>query len=195
MAHHPVDVHVGTRIRQRRALLGMSQSALAHAVDLTFQQIQKYEVDANRTSANRLFEFANVLDVPPDFFFEGASTAGAVSRKRGRLPKQVDRDFFAERETLELVRAFYKIRNNGVRKQVLELIEALADRSRAFGGSGNSPRRLASQQGMLQPFDRVSLKWVIASSPYRVKQQAADPDGERLITCNPTIGGGFVIKE
>ena len=71
---HPVDLHVGTRLRLRRKLLGMSLSTLADAVGLTFQQIQKYENGSNRVSASKLFEFAGALDVPVGFFFEGAPT-------------------------------------------------------------------------------------------------------------------------
>ncbi len=72
---HPVDVHVGARIRQRRFLLGMTQQALASRLGVTFQQVQKYEVGANRVSASRLWEIARLLDVPIGFFFEGFSAA------------------------------------------------------------------------------------------------------------------------
>ena len=68
---HPVDVHVGSKIRQRRTMLGVSQEKLAESLDLTFQQIQKYEIGSNRVAASRLFELAQILDVPPSFFFDG----------------------------------------------------------------------------------------------------------------------------
>ena len=127
---HPVDTHVGSRLRQRRALLGMSQTDLGNAVGLTFQQVQKYERGFNRISSSRLFEFAKVLDVPVEHFFDGMapSTSGA-KRKPGR-PKAADKtaepDLNTKRETLELVRAYYKIRSKDLRSKTRELIEALA---------------------------------------------------------------------
>ncbi len=124
MASHPVDVLVGNRIRQRRALLGMSQTSLAKAVGLTFQQIQKYERGANRASASKLYEFATVLDVPVSFFFESAVEA-EVSRKPGRCKEKIGEDISTKRETLELVRAFYKIRKTNVRREILNLITAV----------------------------------------------------------------------
>lgn len=124
MASHPTDVLVGNRIRQRRALLGMSQTALGKAVGLTFQQIQKYERGANRASASKLYEFATVLDVPVSFFFESAVEAEA-SRKAGRRKEKIDEDISTKRETLELVRAFYKIRKANVRQEILSLIKAV----------------------------------------------------------------------
>ena len=124
------DTHVGSRLRQRRALLGMSQTDLGNAVGLTFQQVQKYERGFNRISSSRLFEFAKVLDVPVEHFFDGMapSTSGA-KRKPGR-PKAADKagepDLNTKRETLELVRAYYKIRSKDLRSKTRELIEALA---------------------------------------------------------------------
>lgn len=133
MAFHPIDQHVGLRLRQRRALLGMSQTALGVAVGLTFQQVQKYERGANRISASRLVEFARVLDVPPDYFFEGLP-AGADSDQPGRKRGDANRtdvasgpnlDPMIKRETLELVRAYYKIRAPSVRKRIFETVKAL----------------------------------------------------------------------
>ena len=83
----PVDVHVGMRMRQRRALLGMSQTALANAVGLTFQQIQKYERGTNRMGASRLYEFAKVLDVPVPFFFEEMTPAIAGEKRKPGRPR------------------------------------------------------------------------------------------------------------
>jgi len=126
---HPVDTHVGSRLRQRRALLGMSQTDLAKAVGLTFQQVQKYERGFNRISSSRLFEFSNVLDVPVTHFFDGMdASVGSTKRKPGRpkaAVKQSD-DLNTKRETLELVRAYYKIRDKGLRTKTLDLIQALA---------------------------------------------------------------------
>lgn len=125
MANHPTDIHVGLRVRQRRALLGMSQTALANAVGLTFQQIQKYERGTNRASAGRLFEFSLVLDVPVSYFFEGLDGA----KRRGRPSKgdaeQADQ-VSTKRETLELVRAYYKIRRSDLRDHIRRMIEEVA---------------------------------------------------------------------
>ena len=112
---HPVDVHVGRRIRARRLLLGMNQQTLATALGLTFQQVQKYELGANRVSASRLSAIADVLGVPVSFFF--AETAP-------------DRDTRMERpETIKLVRHYYTIPDARVRKQLLQIVKAVAESS------------------------------------------------------------------
>ena len=120
---HPVDVHVGARMRQRRTLLGMSQEKLGTAVGLTFQQIQKYERGSNRIGSSRLFEFAKVLDVPVSYFFDempSNALSGRPMSGRGRkgfgeagTPFEQEKDPLIKRETLELVRAYYKIREAG----------------------------------------------------------------------------------
>lgn len=127
MSHHPTDVHVGQRIRQRRALLGMNQTSLGKAVGLTFQQIQKYENGTNRTGASRLFEFSRVLDVPVSYFFEGLGPSQAKPKGRpSKKPQAADDEINTKRETLELVRAYYKIRKADVRGHIRHMIEALA---------------------------------------------------------------------
>src|SRR5258708_33966085 len=123
---HPVDVHVGARMRQRRTLLGMSQEKLGTAVGLTFQQIQKYECGSNRIGSSRLFEFAKVLGVPGAYFFDempSNALAGRPMSGRGRksfgeaaTPFEREKDPLIKRETLELMRAYYKIREARVRK-------------------------------------------------------------------------------
>jgi transcriptional regulator with XRE-family HTH domain len=131
---HPIDVHVGKRIHQRRALLGLSQTSLGKAAGLTFQQVQKYERGANRLSASRLFEFARILDVPVDYFFAemDRQTARTPTRDRSRKVKgdtvheSPGRDDpLTKRETLQLVRAYFKIRNAAVRREVASVIKAL----------------------------------------------------------------------
>jgi transcriptional regulator with XRE-family HTH domain len=129
---HPVDVHVGARLRQRRTLLGMSQTTLGDAVDLTFQQVQKYERGSNRVSSSRLFEFAKVLDVPITYFFEEMSSSMRAAMGRGRKRAAAEaaslsqgQDPLIKRETLELVRAYYKIREAQTRKSVLNMISAV----------------------------------------------------------------------
>ncbi len=128
---NPVDVHVGARLRVRRTLLGMSQTMLGEAIGLTFQQVQKYESGANRISASRLFDLSQLLDVPIQYFFDDLPTAVAASspanKKRGRAKKPpiYKPDPMAGRETLELVRAYYKIDDPQVRKRLYELTKAL----------------------------------------------------------------------
>lgn len=127
----PVDVHVGNRVRQRRTLMGMSQEKLGAALGLTFQQVQKYERGANRMGASRLHQISRILDVPVEFFFEElpkelSSGRGATAAGMAEEPEQMQSDPLARRETLELVRAYYKIRDPRVRKRIFELTKALA---------------------------------------------------------------------
>ena len=115
--YHPIDVQVGARVRQRRTLLGMSQTHLDKAVGLTFQQVQKYENGANRISASRLYEFAKVLDVPVAFFFE-AMPKEATKPSAKAAPPPKTKDDLTKRETLELVRAYYRIPRAATRKRL-----------------------------------------------------------------------------
>ena len=118
----PVDVHVGMRLRQRRTLLGMSQEKLAKAFGVSFQQVQKYERGANRISASRLHLLTKILDVPVSYFFEGLPS----SVQDRPLPAEPDApDRMTSRETLELVRAYYRILDPGVRKRLVDLARAL----------------------------------------------------------------------
>ncbi len=127
----PIDVHVGARLRQRRTLLGMTQSKLGDAIGLTFQQVQKYERGMNRIGASRLFDLSRVLDVSIQYFFDDMPAAiAAVSpanKKRGRAkkPPSYEPDPMHKRETLELVRAYYEIKDAEVRKRLRELTKAL----------------------------------------------------------------------
>ena len=129
---HPIDVHVGSRVRLRRNLLGMSQQKLGGAIGLTFQQIQKYERGVNRVGASRLFHLGLALDVPVSFFFEDLSpaAAGGGRRRAGGLSEEpaavLEPDSLSKRETVELIRAYYEVTDLGVRKSVLGLIKALA---------------------------------------------------------------------
>lgn len=130
---NPVDVHVGQRVRQRRTLMGLSQEKLGEALGLTFQQVQKYERGANRIGASRLFDLANILDTDINYFFEDMEpevAAAAPSKQRGRPqgpePTGPEPDPMAKRETLELVRAYYRIGNPQVRKRLFEMTKALA---------------------------------------------------------------------
>jgi transcriptional regulator with XRE-family HTH domain len=130
---NPVDVHVGSRVRLRRTLMGLSQEKLGEAVGLTFQQIQKYERGANRIGASRLFEFSRILDVPVSFFFDDMAVrarnndtsvaVGFADQPLGSL----DPDPLTRRETLELVRAYYRIGDPTVRKRLFELAKSLGN--------------------------------------------------------------------
>ncbi len=130
----PIDVHVGSRIRLRRTLLGMSQERLGEALGLTFQQVQKYERGVNRVGASRLFDLSRVLDVPISFFFDDMPDAlsgihGAQANKRlsgfAESQEGFADDTLNRRETLELVRAYYRITDPSVRKRVFELIKSM----------------------------------------------------------------------
>lgn len=120
----PVDGHVGARMRLRRTLLGMSQEKLAQALGLTFQQVQKYE-----RGTSRLFELSKILDVPVQFFFDEmpAEIAATARCRPSDQPAYVagEDDHMAKRETLELVRAYYKIANPKVRRRVYDLAKSL----------------------------------------------------------------------
>lgn len=128
---NPVDVHVGSRVRLRRTLLGMSQEKLGKAVSLTFQQIQKYERGANRIGSSRLYQLATILDVPVSFFFDGVedrldrAAAGVAESDQATF----ESDQFSRRETLELVRAYYRITDPTVRKKIFELVKSVSTRT------------------------------------------------------------------
>ncbi len=130
---NPIDVHVGSRVRLRRTLLGMSQEKLGEAIGLTFQQVQKYERGANRIGASRLFDLSRVLDVPVSFFFDdmpgdedGAPEPEARPQAEARQGG-IEPDPMAKRETLELVRAYYRIQDPQVRKRIFELTKSVAN--------------------------------------------------------------------
>lgn len=127
---NPIDVHVGQRIRQRRTLLGLSQTGLGDAIGLTFQQVQKYERGANRVSSSRLYDMGRVLDVPLSWFFEempGDVKARSPAQIMGAVDVEhveTEADPMHRRETLELVRAYYKI-DAETRKRLRELVKSL----------------------------------------------------------------------
>ena len=118
---HPVDVHVGKRIRQRRWMNGTTQQQLAEAVGIKFQQIQKYETGMNRVSASRLWDIAYVLTVPVSFFFEGLD-ASAAQPGEGDVPS----DVLTDKEALELVRSYYAIPENQ-RRRLFDLARVLSE--------------------------------------------------------------------
>ncbi|WP_425043602.1 helix-turn-helix domain-containing protein [Primorskyibacter sp. S87] len=118
---HPVDVHVGKRVRHRRWLIGMTQQQLAEQVGIKFQQIQKYETGANRVSASRLWDIADALDVPVSFFFEGLEEEAKAAGD-----KSIPTDLMGDKEALDLVRSYYAIPENQ-RRRLFELARVLSD--------------------------------------------------------------------
>ena len=114
---HPVDVHVGQRVRQRRWMIGMTQQQLANKVGIKFQQIQKYETGSNRVSASRLWDIAAALSVPVGFFFEGLEIAGGA--------EPACRDVLTDKEALDLLRSYYAIPETQ-RRRLFELARVLS---------------------------------------------------------------------
>lgn len=128
-APNPVDKYVGSRVRMRRIMLGMSQEKLGEALDLTFQQIQKYEKGTNRIGASRLQQIADILQVPVSFLFEGGPTAGAGGEGLGEAPSPAYvADFLATSEGLALTRAFTRISDAKLRRSIVDMVEQIAAR-------------------------------------------------------------------
>lgn len=125
---HPVDVHVGKRLRLKRTLLGLSQEYIGNAIGVTFQQIQKYERGVNRMGASRLYDFSRVMSVPVSFFFEGyeASTSPHGGMSENETPALVHEQM-PNRETMDMMRAYYRIKSPVMRKRVLDLVKSMAD--------------------------------------------------------------------
>ena len=123
---HPIDLHVGKRLRQRRRLLGFTQQKLAEAVSIRFQQIQKYESGANRISASRLWALAKALDVSVAYFYDGLEeeTIGIVMPTNG-AHAMAPADAFQSKDTIDLVRAFYNL-NEEPRRRLLDLAKAMS---------------------------------------------------------------------
>lgn len=123
-----IDENVGMQLRQRRALLGLSQERLAEQVGITFQQIQKYENGANRVSASRLYQLSQVLDIPVSFFFENSNESLIAGFAEGeQLHFEGQGDIMNRKETLELVRTYYSIENPKLRKDLFKLVKSMAE--------------------------------------------------------------------
>ncbi len=141
---NPIDRHVGSRVRMRRVMLGMSQEKLGDSLGLTFQQIQKYEKGTNRIGASRLQQISRTLDVPPAFFFEGAPSFQAIT---GTEPRQIGvaegpnapyvADFLATAEGLHLNMAFARIHDPKIRKRIIDLVSSLAGEEPGPDARGN----------------------------------------------------------
>ena len=138
----PIDVHVGQRLRVRRSLMGLSQEKLAEFIGLTFQQIQKYERGMNRISAGRLYQFSKILDVPVDYFYDQLGSAAKIysSATYGMADNDqepfVEGDLMQNKETLDLIRAYYSIDNAEIRKDILKFVKSMANRMSGDGNSG-----------------------------------------------------------
>jgi transcriptional regulator with XRE-family HTH domain len=124
---NPIDKHVGSRVRMRRMMLGMSQEKLGDALDLTFQQVQKYEKGTNRIGASRLQQISNILSVPVSFFFEGAPHSGAHSGMSEAPSPAYVSDFLATSDGLALTKSFMRIKNAKLRRRIVDLVEHIAD--------------------------------------------------------------------
>ncbi len=112
---HPIDLHVGKRVRFKRKMMGLTQSDLGEKVDLTFQQIQKYEKGENRISASKLYQIAQVLDTTVSFFFEDYSET------------QEQKEITDDKQSIDLVQSFKSIKNPKVKKRIMMLIESVRD--------------------------------------------------------------------
>ncbi len=126
-APNPTDKHVGSRVRMRRMMLGMSQEKLGDALDLTFQQVQKYEKGTNRIGASRLQQIAHFLQVPVSFFFEGAPDVAGTHRGMGEAPSPAYvADFLATSDGLALTKAFMRIKDAKLRRRIVDLVSQIA---------------------------------------------------------------------
>ena len=126
---NPVDAHVGNRLRVRRTLLGLSQEKVGEAMGLTFQQVQKYERGANRIGASRLWDMSRILNCPVSYFFEEMdddTQAASPRNANGPVASPREDDPLLQRETLELVRAYYNITDYDVRRRIYDLARSLA---------------------------------------------------------------------
>jgi transcriptional regulator with XRE-family HTH domain len=135
MPSHPVDTFVGNKLRARRIMLGLSQEAIGRAIGVTFQQIQKYERGINRMGSSRLYDFGKILSVPIAYFFEGyevqSNDTNAYAAGLAEEADGFEHEKISSRETLELVRAYYSIKDEKVRKKFSDLLKSMADQENA----------------------------------------------------------------
>jgi transcriptional regulator with XRE-family HTH domain len=127
------DLHVGKRLRRRRRLLGMTQQDLASQVGVRFQQIQKYECGANRITASRLYDLARAMNVSVQYFYDGMVAPGTVPNAANDA-EQMEGDILSQKETLELVRAYYRL-SERPRRRLLELAKALEQDTSSTGAA------------------------------------------------------------
>jgi transcriptional regulator with XRE-family HTH domain len=128
-APNHIDKHVGSRVRMRRLMLGMSQEQLGEALGLTFQQVQKYEKGTNRIGASRIQQISESLRVPVSFLFEGSPTGTTTSKELSEAPSPAYvSDFLATSEGLALIRAFIRITDRKLRRSIVDMVERIASR-------------------------------------------------------------------
>ena len=156
-APNPIDKHVGSRVRMRRMMLGMSQEKLGDAIGLTFQQVQKYEKGSNRIGASRLQQIALILQVPVSFFFEGAPPPPIQATGLSvPLDPDLTTGLLSTSEGLVLARAFMRIRNVRLRRRIVELVEEMA----ADAASQETPQGASQEasQGASQEASKEASK-------------------------------------
>ena len=126
-ATNPIDKHVGSRVRMRRMMLGMSQTTLANGLGLTFQQVQKYEKGTNRMGASRLQHISHILQIPVPFFFEDAPHVPGQPKGLGEVPSPAYvSEFLATKDGLALTKAFMRIKDLRMRQRIVHLVEQIA---------------------------------------------------------------------
>ncbi|MCK5284725.1 MAG: helix-turn-helix transcriptional regulator [Alphaproteobacteria bacterium] len=129
-----VDVHVGQRLRIRRSLLGLSQEKLAESIGLTFQQIQKYERGMNRISAGRLYQFSKILSIPISYFYDNIQNISSKELTHGLSDSEQEEfnneDIMQSKETLDMIRMYYSIKDPEMRKDIFKFIKSMAERSK-----------------------------------------------------------------
>jgi transcriptional regulator with XRE-family HTH domain len=157
---HPIDVHVGARVRLRRNMLGLSQEKLGDALGVTFQQVQKYERGANRIGASRLLDVARILDVPIGFFFDDTDPVRAPAMTGFVALEQEANanDPLQAAETVELVTAYHQVRDPKTRKSLFELARVLASPEESKRRRGRRGRARADQQPNAGSREEVSVE-------------------------------------
>ena len=136
---NPIDIYVGSRVRMRRMLVNMSQEKLGEQLGLTFQQVQKYEKGANRIGASRLYQIAQILGVPVEFFYEGLKAVGSEQEGFSEGASEgFDLDMLSTSEGIQLNSAYFAIRDPKVRKRILDLVKSLGGDSAEEAGEGNA---------------------------------------------------------
>jgi transcriptional regulator with XRE-family HTH domain len=138
---NPIDIHVGTRIRTRRTMLGLSQEKLATGLGITFQQVQKYEKGMNRVGASRLQNIAVILNVPISYFFADESSP-LLAKPNLEVDVDVITSFVSSQQGLELNRAFVRLDNAKVRNGVVQLVKSIARTEDILSGGDDVPYHL-----------------------------------------------------
>ena len=126
MSAHPIDVHVGKRLRMRRNMLGLSQEELGRSVGVTFQQVQKYERGTNRVGSSRLYEFSRILSVPVGYFFDKLNATEMTLGFEEEAEAYESAPRIDSKETMNLIQAYYRIEDTALRQKIMSLMKAMA---------------------------------------------------------------------